>query len=265
MSLWDQASSGFAYWQRELWQPLADQLVAQARLKPGEHVFDACCGTGSSAYPAALAVGESGRVEAVDLSKSMIDLAQESWPPLPQLSFAVGDLTGCSAIRSYDAVLCGFGLFFLGSPNEALALLSAQLRNGGRLVMSSWQNRPFEPLSSIVVEALAEQGVTVRASPEVRNIGAMNSAAKLSELLNVAGFGEIQLTSVRHRLELDADSGWQFVQGSLLSSSLPQQPAALAKLRERLSPELAGLSIHADALIANATKTSASKTHAGKG
>lgn len=251
--LWDEAASGVAYWQAELWQPLADRLVAHAQLQANDWVLDVCCGTGTSAYPAALAVGSSGRVDAIDISSAMIELARQSSKPLPQLNFSTSDLTSWPQSQAYDAILCGFGLFFLGTPPSALALLKSQLRPGGKVVLSCWQNRPFEPLSGLVIEALAEEGITVQVTAEVRNIGKVNSAEKLNELLTTNGFAEVQIEAVPHSLGLSAESGWQFIQGSLLKASLPESPAALERLQQRLATSLDGLTIRADALIARAT------------
>lgn len=256
--LWDAAASGVAYWQTELWQPLADRLVAHAQLQTNDRVLDVCCGTGTSAYPAALAVGSSGLVDAIDISSAMIDLARQGnqgpgKQGLSQLNFSVSDLASWRSAKAYDAVLCGFGLFFLGTPDSALARLESQLRPGGKVVLSCWQNRPFEPLSGLVIEALSEEGITVQATADVRNIGKVNSTEKLHDLLTASGFGEVHIEAVPHSLRLSAVSGWQFIQGSLLKASLPKSPATLERLQGRLATSLDGLTIRADALIARAT------------
>ncbi|GEC03538.1 hypothetical protein SSP24_11930 [Streptomyces spinoverrucosus] len=48
-----------------LWSPIGAATVKAAQLRPGAHVFDACCGSGASAIPAAEQVGPHG-VNAAD-------------------------------------------------------------------------------------------------------------------------------------------------------------------------------------------------------
>ena len=59
------------------WDRVGCATVDRLDLRPGERVFDACCGTGASALPAAQRVGEEGLVIGVDLSESALALARE--------------------------------------------------------------------------------------------------------------------------------------------------------------------------------------------
>ncbi|WP_437518649.1 class I SAM-dependent methyltransferase [Sorangium sp. So ce1099] len=47
---------------------MGERTVERVRLDPGQRVLDVCAGTGSSAIPAARAVGPAGSVLAVDPS-----------------------------------------------------------------------------------------------------------------------------------------------------------------------------------------------------
>lgn len=74
---WYKASGDYErYWYRQL-EPAQTRLLEMAGLKPGEHVIDVACGTGLVTFPAAHAVGPSGRVVGTDLSQEMVNRAAD--------------------------------------------------------------------------------------------------------------------------------------------------------------------------------------------
>ena len=235
---WDQGAAEFARWARQLWQPLAVPLIEAARLSPGDRVFDACCGTGASALLAAQAVGADGQVDAVDASAGMIDQAKSAAVP-EQLDFRVADALTWPG-SGYHAVLCGFGIFFLGDQSAALASLADRFA-----------------LTRLVLAACAAEGAGVGVggpSAEAKNIGELNSPSKLTDFLRGAGLREVAVAAVRHRVPLTPDSAWSFVHSSLLRSALPADPAALARVKARLAGSLGGVELQADALIGSARR-----------
>jgi ubiquinone/menaquinone biosynthesis C-methylase UbiE len=68
----------FHRWSPLLWDPVGQATAQAAFPTPGERVLDACCGAGASALPAARAVGPDGRVDAVDLARSLLATASAS-------------------------------------------------------------------------------------------------------------------------------------------------------------------------------------------
>jgi ubiquinone/menaquinone biosynthesis C-methylase UbiE len=106
-----------------LWDPVGQATVAVTRPVPGERVFDACCGAGASAIPAAEAVGPDVRVDAVDLADRLLDLGRARAAGLPQLSFHHADVTTWAG-GPYDAVQCVLGLFFLPDMTAGLRAMA---------------------------------------------------------------------------------------------------------------------------------------------
>jgi O-methyltransferase/aklanonic acid methyltransferase len=51
----------------DYWDYFADQLVQRAGIKPGMMVLDIGCGTGSSLFPAAQAIGPRGYAIGIDI------------------------------------------------------------------------------------------------------------------------------------------------------------------------------------------------------
>lgn len=130
------------------WDRYGRRTVARLGLQPGAKVLDACCGTGASALPAAHDVGPDGHVLGLDLSAPALALARAKARDqhLSNVEFRTADIehTGLPP-ESFDAVVCVFGVFFLPDMAGAVAELWRLVRPGGRLAVTIWGPRAFEP------------------------------------------------------------------------------------------------------------------------
>ncbi|MFL6030865.1 MAG: ubiquinone/menaquinone biosynthesis methyltransferase [Gaiellaceae bacterium] len=106
------------------------RITAEAVVRPGDAVLDACCGTGDLAVAAARA---GGRVTGVDFSERMLERARRKAPELEWLS---GDLLALPfADAGFDAATVGFGVRNVEDLERALGELRRVLRPGGRLAV----------------------------------------------------------------------------------------------------------------------------------
>ena len=104
------------------------RLTAQAVVRPGDRVLDACCGTGDLAL-AAHAVG--GVVTGLDFSERMLERARGK---SSAIEWVQGDLLDLPfAVRSFDAATVGFGVRNVEDLDRALREFRRVLRSGGRL------------------------------------------------------------------------------------------------------------------------------------
>jgi demethylmenaquinone methyltransferase/2-methoxy-6-polyprenyl-1,4-benzoquinol methylase len=104
------------------------RITAEAVVRPGDAVLDACCGTGDLAIAAARA---GGRVTGLDFSERMLERARRK---APQLEWRSGDLLSLPfADGSFDAATVGFGVRNAEDLDRALRQLRRVLRPGGRL------------------------------------------------------------------------------------------------------------------------------------
>jgi demethylmenaquinone methyltransferase/2-methoxy-6-polyprenyl-1,4-benzoquinol methylase len=104
------------------------RLTAQAVVRPGDRVLDACCGTGDLALAAAEA---GGRVTGLDFSERMLERARRKSSSVEWLR---GDLLALPfADGSFDAATVGFGIRNVEDLESGLRELARVLRPRGRL------------------------------------------------------------------------------------------------------------------------------------
>jgi demethylmenaquinone methyltransferase/2-methoxy-6-polyprenyl-1,4-benzoquinol methylase len=105
------------------------RLTAEAVVRPGDRVLDACCGTGDLAIAAERA--GAGRVTGLDFSERMLERAQRK---SSSIEWVRGDLLDTPFDgASFDAATVGFGVRNDSDLERALGELGRVLRPGGRL------------------------------------------------------------------------------------------------------------------------------------
>ena len=104
------------------------RLTAEATVRPGDEVLDACCGTGDLAIAASRA---GGKVTGLDFSPAMLVRARRK---APGLEWIEGDLLALPfAAASFDSATVGFGVRNVEDLGRAIEELRRVLRPGGRL------------------------------------------------------------------------------------------------------------------------------------
>ncbi len=170
-------------------------LAKHAALRPGERVLDVATGRGAVLFEAASRVGPKGHCVGIDLSEAMV---AETTKELARQHLGNAEVRGMDAEHlefpdaSFDAVLCGFALFFFPRLRRAIAEFHRVLRSGGRLAVSTWGGT--DPRWSWVREVLKAYTTPVQLSTK-----ALDTPTDLEGALRGAGFGKVQV------LEEDAE------------------------------------------------------------
>ena len=231
-----------------LLKPVADLVVAHAKLKPGERVIDVGCGSGATAIAFAREVAPSGHVLGVDVSGPMLERARQAAPKELPIDFVQADATVHPfEPAGFDVLASRFGVMFFADPVLSFSNLRKALKPSGRLAFACWREpreNPFfmAPLAAAYkhVPKLPQQG------PEDPGPFAFASEDRVRRILGEAGFAGIDMQACP--LSLDAAIGRGLdgaVQGALeigpVSRALDGQPehlrtAAAASIREALTP-----------------------------
>jgi ubiquinone/menaquinone biosynthesis C-methylase UbiE len=226
------------------WDRFGERTVDRLGLRPGQNVLDVCSGSGASALPAAARVGPTGRVIAVDLSERLLALcrAKATQRGLANVEARVGDLKHLDLPEgSFDAVVCVFGLFFAADMTQAASGLWKRVRPGGRLAITTWGPRMFQPASGAFWESVRSVRPDLhRAYQPGERVVAPDV---LSRILRDAGVPSpgIEAEVGRHVLR-SPQEWWSIVLGTGLRSTVDQLGPSLSEQVERTN--LAWLTTH---------------------
>ena len=108
-------------------------LLARLGLTGGESVLEIGCGTGAATVPLAAAVGEHGRVVAVDISEPMLARG------LHNVTLLLGDAQVFAfEPAAFDLATSRMGVMFFADPAAAFRNIGGALKPGARLVFACW-------------------------------------------------------------------------------------------------------------------------------
>jgi ubiquinone/menaquinone biosynthesis C-methylase UbiE len=180
---------------------LREKLADLAQLRPGEHVLDAGCGTGTLAITAKRRVGPKGAVHGIDPSPEMIARAAKK---ARKAGMVVAFQTGVAEAlpypdASFDVVLSTLMLHHLPrAPRQAFAQESGRvLKPGGRVLVADFGAGAPEQRRSLIGRIHLHGHVPL---PEIE--GELTGAG-----LHVRGSGAVGMRDLNFVLAEKAASG----------------------------------------------------------
>lgn len=200
---WDGASELI----EEVAGPFGRLALEALRLRVGERVLDVGCGAGVSTRMLADAVHPSGSAVGVDISTTMIGLAQQRVFH-GGASFQIADIqTEPVDGAPFDAAYSRFGVMFFADPTAAFANIRRLLHPGGRLAFTCWQSVLANEW--ILLPALAVKDVTgtppQAPGPDEPGPFSFADAERIESVLSDAGFSLVRVEPVERLIELPAD------------------------------------------------------------
>jgi ubiquinone/menaquinone biosynthesis C-methylase UbiE len=216
------------------WERIGRHTVEHLALVTGAKVLDVGCGTGASVLPAAEAVGPNGSVIGVDLSARLLDRARSKAKArgITNVDFRLGDMTSLGYSDGYfDAVVSVFSIFFVPDMEGLVRELWRMVRPGGKLAVTTWGPRIFEPAYSRWQTAIK------RERPDLYS--AFNPWDRITDpesvrrLLQDGGAANIEVAAEDgNQMLRSAEDWWIIALGSGLRWAIEQMgPEAAARIR----------------------------------
>lgn len=210
---WDDAAQG---WGRQADRtqavalPISAWMIEKARPAPGERVLELAAGPGDTGFMAARLIDPGGTLITSDAVAGMLDVARERAEEqgIANVEFKRLQLEWIDLpTASVDVVLCRWGVMLIFDPGAALRECRRVLKPGGRLALAVWDPPEANPWATIIQRVLVELGHVEPMAPGGPGMFALAAPGKLVELLEEAGFFDIETQSVpivrRYRSVLD--------------------------------------------------------------
>jgi SAM-dependent methyltransferase len=228
------------------WDKFGEGTVARLQLAGGQRVLDLCCGAGASAIPAARAVGMKGQVLGLDLAAPLLDMARAraASEGLVNIEFRQADATRTGlAERSFDAVICVFGVFFAADMTNFMAEMWGLVRPGGVLAITTWGPGWCEPASTAFWTAVGQ--IEPSLFKAFNPWDEITTPAALTDLFIRAGTASPTVIAVPGQHELShPDQFWDVVLGSGYRATIDAMSAEQQdRAREQVLRELRAASV----------------------
>jgi ubiquinone/menaquinone biosynthesis C-methylase UbiE len=207
---WNDAAAGWQKWWptfERAAQRVSDRLVELAAIKPGDRVLDIATGNGEPAVTAARKVGASGHVVGVDQSPGMLRIARERAAAigLSNVEFVESDAERLALPeRSFDAVICRWGLMFMPDLDATLKRLHALTKPGGGFATAVWSSRDKVPLISSGADVIRKIGNLPPPPPGALEPCRLADTSILSAALTAAGYKQIHVEPLIVRFEFES-------------------------------------------------------------
>jgi len=175
-----------------LFHGYADDMATRLGVQPGMRVLETACGTGIVTERLMARLAGQGSLVATDLNEPMLAYAAAKlhgaagveWQPADATKLPFDD-------RSFDVVVCQFGLMFF--PDKAAGMREALrvLKPGGRFLVSVWDRLDDNPVPRITHETVAT--FFPSEPPQFYTIPfSLHDPAMVSRLLDGTGFVSVQ-------------------------------------------------------------------------
>src|SRR5215475_1138762 len=233
-STYDAAADHFDDEPLSFWDRVGRRTVANLKLHAGAKVLDVGCGTGASALPTAQVVGPSGFVVGVDLASRLLERAHTKAlaTGLDNVEFRLADMTALKyPDDSFDAVVSVFSIFFVPDMEGLVRELWRMVRPGGKLAVTTWGPRIFEPAYSRWLIAVGKE------RPDL--VSAFNPWDRITDVISVRKLlhdGGVRDAEVIPEMGVQplrsADDWWTIALGSGLRWTIDQMdPQAATRVK----------------------------------
>jgi len=261
---WNESATAYVDLMRNL-EPFRREALSHLDPRPGEHVLDLGTGPGEPAMTIARAVEPGGRVTGIDLSESMIEIAQRVGRArgIRNVDFRVMD---CSQLTlpdsSFDAAISCFGFQIFTNPEKAATEAFRVLKPKGRICATVWSTGDKVPWLDVIIGPMLEHAEPDETGylPTPYETG---GPGEMMAFLEAAGFRDAQEHRITHTMRYEDVNAYlnSILKATPIGHSLSEEPPevqedVLQKTRANLlkwsTPD--GIALPAECVIAAARR-----------
>ena len=212
-----------------LFEPYAADLVNRLASRSLSRVLEVAAGTGVVTRALASVLPERVSIVATDLNQPMLDQASAlgttrpvEWRQADAMQLPFQD-------RTFDAVVCQFGVMFFPDKTQALSEARRVLRPGGVLVFNVWDRLEENEFADTVTAALASLFPEDPPRFLARTPHGYHERSRIEQDLASSGFSgppEIVTLAARSRAKSPRDPAIAFCQGTPLRNEIEAHGAS---------------------------------------
>ncbi|MGB5964382.1 MAG: class I SAM-dependent methyltransferase [Sulfurimonadaceae bacterium] len=189
----------------DLFKISAENVAELLRDDTLEHALDVASGTGNVVLTCAKFLpGVS--FDALDISSEMLKVAKQKAEAanLSNVTFHCSDIESLDMAKKYDVITCSYALFFLPNPIDTVKRLYSHLKEGGKLIFTSFTADAFHPSSKILLDLLESYGVT-RPTESWQDL---QNEEDIDYLCKQAGINTVEVIEKAIRYPLSIEKWW---------------------------------------------------------
>lgn len=183
-----------------IFEPYARDLATRLEKLSPQRVLETAAGTGVVTRALDARLPASVRIVATDLNRPMLDHARSrqgangriSWQQADALALPFDD-------RSFDAVICQFGVMFFPDKIAGYRQARRMLTPGGRFIFSVWDKISENDFAEVVTDALAKVFPSDPPRFLARTPHGYHNLEQIRAELSEAGFTDIAIDAVDAR------------------------------------------------------------------
>jgi ubiquinone/menaquinone biosynthesis C-methylase UbiE len=204
---WERAATGWGSRSdriRDWGMPVSVAMVDGLGLQPGQRVLELAAGPGDTGLMAAELIRPGGTLISSDGAEAMLAVAREraSAAGIDNVEFRQLELEWIDLeAASVDAVLCRWGIMLIIDREAAAKEIRRILRPGGNAAFAVWDRPDRNPWATIPTQAMIALGNTEPPDPSAPGMFRLGADGELSELLESAGFIDVDVQPVALRRE----------------------------------------------------------------